>query len=181
VIEYRVRDGSKVTRGRLATSLLGPAAGPARELAELYACRWEQESAFREVKGELADRHVHLRGHSPRAALQELDALLLGHHVVRGMILAAARAAGVAPVEVSFAGALQVVRMRLGSVPAAPAAYARWYAGLVAEIAALPRRRRRRRAYPRVRKAVRCRWPVKRPHHRQQKPRPLRKRLTIVR
>jgi Transposase DDE domain/Insertion element 4 transposase N-terminal len=181
VIEYQVRDGSKRTRGRLVTSLLDPAGGPARELAELYACRWEHESAFRELKGELAERPVHLRGHSPRAVLQELDALVLGHYVVRGMILTAARAAGVAPVEVSFAGALQVVRMRLGSMPVARAAYARWYTELVTEIAALPRRRRRRRAYPRVRKVVRCPWPVKRPHHRQQTPRPLRKRLRIVR
>jgi len=181
VIEYQVRDGSKVARGRLVTSLLTPAAGPARELAELYASRWEQESAFREVKGELAGRTVHLRGHSPRAVLQELDALLLGHHVVRGMILAAARAAGAAPVEVSFAGALRVIQTRLGGRPETPAAYARWYADLVAEIAALPRRGRRRRAYPRVRKVVRCEWPVKRPHHQQHKPKPLRKRLTIVR
>jgi hypothetical protein len=181
VIHYQVRDGSRVTRGRLASSLLDPADGPARELAELYACRWEQESAFREVKGELAGRDVHLRGHSPRAVLQELDGLLLGHYVVRGMILAAARAAGVAPVEVSFAGATRVLRTRLGSVPATPAAYARWYADLVAEIADLPRRRRPGRACPRVRKVVRCRWPVKRPHHRQRKPKPLRDRLRIVR
>jgi hypothetical protein len=181
VIEYQVRDGSQVTCGRLVTSLLDPADGPARELAELYACRWEQESAFREVKGELAGRDVHLRGKSPRAVLQELDALLLGHYVVRGMILAAARAAGAAPVEVSFTGALRVLRTRLGSMPATPAAYARWYAEMVAEIAALPRRRRRRRAYPRVRKVVRCPWPVKRPHHRQQTPRPLRKCLRIIR
>jgi DDE family transposase/transposase IS4-like protein len=181
VIDYRVRDGSQVTRGRLVTSLIDPADGPARELAELYASRWEQESAFGEVKGELGGRDVHLRGKSPWAVLQELDALLLGHYVVRGMILAAARAAGVAPVEVSFAGAVRVVRTRLGSMPATPAAYARWFADVVAEIAAVPRRRRRRRAYPRVRKVVRCRWPIKRPHHRQRKPRPLRKRLTIVR
>lgn len=181
VIEYRIRRGRAVTRGRLVTSLLTVAAGPARELAELYACRWEQESAFREVKGELAGRAVHLRGHGPRAVLQELDALLLGHYVVRGMILTAARAAGVAPVEVSFTGALRVVRTRLGSMPATRPAYARWYADLVAEVAALPRRRRRRRAYPRVRKVVRCEWPVKRPHHKQQKPKPLRKRLLIVR
>lgn len=181
VIEYQVRDGSKGTRGRLVTSLLDPVDGPARELAELYACRWEQESAFREVKGELAGRDVHLRGHSPRAVLQELDALLLGHYVVRGMALQAARAAGVAPVDVSFAGALRVIRTRLGSMPTTAAAYARWYADLVAEIAALPRRGRRRRAYPRVRKVVRCPWSVKRPHHRQQKRKTLRRRLTIVR
>jgi hypothetical protein len=181
VIEYQVRDGSKVTRGRLVTSLLDPADGPARELAELYACRWEQESAFGEVKGELAGRDVHLRGHSPRAVLQELDALVLGHYVVRGMALQAARAAGVAPVEVSFAGALRAIRTRLGSMPTTPRAYARWYADLMTEIAALPRRGRRRRAYPRVRKVVRCPWSVKRPHHRQQKPKTLRRRLTILR
>lgn len=181
VIEYEVRDGPAVARGRLVTSLLAVAAGPARELAELYARRWGQETAFGEVKGELAGRDTDLRGHTPRAVLQELDALLLGHYVVRGMILAAARAAGAAPAEVSFAGAVRVLRTRLGGRPAAPAGYARWLAEVVAEIAALPRRGRRRRAYPRVRKVVRCEWPAKRPHHHQTKPKPLRRRLKIVR
>lgn len=181
VIEYEIRDGGTVTRVRLLTSLLAVADGTARELAELYARRWEHETAFREVKGELADRTTDLRGQSPRAVLQELDALLLGHYVVRGMILTAARAAGVAPVDVSFTGAPRVLQTRLGSKPTTPAAYARWYAAVVAEIAALPRRKRRRRAYPRVRKVVRSDWPVKRPHHQQRKPEPLKKRLVIVR
>jgi Transposase DDE domain/Insertion element 4 transposase N-terminal len=181
VIEYEVRDGKAVTRARLLTSLTAVADGTARVLAELYARRWDQESAFREVKQELAARPTHLRSQAPRAVLQELDALLLGHHVVRGLILAAARAAGVAPVDVSFTGALRVRQVRLGSKPVTRAAYARWYADLVAEIAAVPRRKRRRRAYPRVRKAVRCKWPIKRPAHGQQKPKPLRQRLIIVR
>lgn len=181
VIEYEVRDGANVTRGRLVTSLLTVADGPARELAEVYARRWGQETAFGEVKGELAGRATHLRGHSPRAVLQELDALLLGHYVVRGMILSAARSAGAAPTEVSFTGAIRVIQARLGGRPTAPAAYARWLAELVAEIAGLPRRTRRRRAYPRVRKVVRCPWRAKRPHHVQHKPKPLKRRLKIVR
>lgn len=181
VIEYEIRDGGKVTRVRLITSLLNVAEGTARELAELYAQRWEIESAFREFKGELAGRTTDLRGQTPRAVLQELDALLLGHYVVRAMILAAARKAGVAPVEVSFTGALRVIQTRLGSMPASPGTYRRWYDDLVAEIARLPRRKRRRRSYPRVRKVVRCGWPVKRPKHQQQKPKPLKQRLIIIR
>src|SRR5437868_7816948 len=71
VIEYEVRGDGAVTRGRLVTSLLAVADGPARELAEVYARRWGHETAFGEVKGELAGRDTDLRGHSPRAALQE--------------------------------------------------------------------------------------------------------------
>lgn len=180
VITYEVRHGSGVVTGRLVTSLLAVAAGPALELAELYARRWEHETALKEFKGELAGRVTHLRCQSPRLVLQELDALFLGHYVVRAMILQAARRAGVAPVDVSFRGAVRVLQLRLGALPGRPADYARWYQGLIDEIARLPRRPRRRRTYPRVRKVVRCAWPVKKPHHRQDKPEPLRQRLRIV-
>jgi hypothetical protein len=181
VIDYQVRHGSTVTTGRLVTSLLAVADGPACELAALYARRWEHETAFREVKAELSERVTHLRGQTPRLVLQELDALLLGHYVVRGLIRDAARRAGVPAVEISYTGAVRVLQAALAAVPTQPAAYAGWYAWLVAEIARLPRRKRRRRRYPRVRKVVRCEWPVKTPHHRQEKTKPLRQRLKIVR
>jgi Transposase DDE domain/Insertion element 4 transposase N-terminal len=180
VITYEIQKESEVVTGRLVTSLLTEAAGPAQELAELYAQRWEHETAFKELKGELSERVTHLLCHSPRLVMQELDALFLGHYVVRAMILQAARTAGVAPVEISFAKTVRVIQMRLGALPGRAGDYARWYQSLVDEIAALPRRKRRQRSYPRVRKVVRCAWPVKKPHHQQDKPKPLKQRLKII-
>ena len=106
--------------------------------------------------------------------------MFLGHYVVRAMILHAARQAGVAPVDISFQGAVRVIQMRLGAIPTSSRDYHRWYQALVDEIARLPRRGRRRRSYPRVRKVVRCAWPVKKPHHHQDKTEPLKQRLKII-
>lgn len=54
--EIRVRVGRQGHRShelRLWTTLLDPASAPARELAHLYASRWEHELYFREVKRQL--------------------------------------------------------------------------------------------------------------------------------
>ena len=166
--------------GRIRTSLLEVAAGTAPELVELYVQRWEQETAFKEVKSELAGRVTHRRGQTPRIVMQELDALLLGHYVVRAMILQAARKAGVTPIEISFTQTVRIVQMRLSGMPTKAKEYARWYATILDEIARLPRRPRRLRTDPRVRKVVRCPWPVKKPCHQQHKPTPLKQRIRIV-
>jgi len=181
VIVYEVWHGSQRIEGRLVTNLLSMADGTARELVELYQRRWEQESAFKEVKSELAGRVTHLRGQTPTIVLQELDALLLGHYVVRSMILQAARQAGVPPIEISFTQTIRIIQMRLASVPRHATSYGRWFQALIDEIAQLRLRPRRSRSYPRVRKVVRCAWGVKRPHHRQQKLKPLKQRLRVLR
>lgn len=181
VIVYELRHGNKTIEGRIVTSLLTLADGTARELVELYQRRWEQESAFKEVKSELAGRVTHLRGQTPAIVMQELDALLLGHYVVRSMILQAARKAGVPPIEISFTQTIRIVQVRLASVPKHATSYRRWYEALLNEIAQLRVRPRRNRSYPRVRKVVRCAWPVKRPNHQQHKRKSLKQRLRITR
>lgn len=181
VITDETRHGAQVVTGRLVTSLLAATDGPAQELAGLDARRWEHETALKEIKDESAGRVTHLLCQSPRLVRQDLDGLFLGPYVVRAMILRAARQAGVGPVEISFQQAVRVIQMRLGALPERPDGYARWYQALLDEIARRPRRDRRGRSYPRVRKVVRCACPVKKPHHQQDKPKPLKQRLILLR
>jgi hypothetical protein len=98
VIRYQWTDAQgQRHETRLVTSLLDAAAHPAAALVDLYHRRWEQELVFGQIKGQLAQRPMHLRAHDPVRVCQEADALLLGHYTVRWAMLQAARAAGLAP------------------------------------------------------------------------------------
>jgi hypothetical protein len=147
---------------RLLTSLLDACQHPARVLVTLYHHRWEQEGVFREIKKALAGRATHVRAHDPLRALQELDGLLLGHWVVRWLILQAARQKGVTPVTISFSGTLRLLQTRLGAVPDTAARRRRWWQDLLARVEGeqLPTRRKRR--CPRKKKVTRGAWPAKR-------------------
>jgi IS4 transposase len=85
VIEYRL-DGIPDAEPlyRLITTLLDPAEAPAAELAALYHERWEEESAFAELKVTLPGKRLMLRSHRADLAEQELHALLLVHLVCAG-------------------------------------------------------------------------------------------------
>lgn len=111
VREIRVRVGRKGYRSqalRLWTSLLDARTAPARELAALYAHRWEHELYYRELKQQLRKSEV-LQSHTLETAAQEVAALVLG-----SALLAAERAraaAGQVPVlRVSFVKVLELLR-----------------------------------------------------------------------
>jgi Transposase DDE domain len=77
--EIRVQVGRKGFRRhelRLCTSLLDHRTAPARELAQLYAARWEQELYFREAKRVLRQTDV-LQSHTVVTAAQEIAAIVL--------------------------------------------------------------------------------------------------------
>lgn len=102
------RPGHRPQAVRLWTSLLNPRTAPARELAELYATRWEHELYFRETKRVL--RHTDLlQSHTVVTAAQEIAALVLAT-----AILARERArAATGPVpalRVKFGVVLAIVR-----------------------------------------------------------------------
>lgn len=163
VITYRWTDEHGTTHtGRLLTSLLDAGQHPARVLVDLYHRRWEQEGVFREIKKALADRTTHLRAHDPLRALQELDGLLLGHWIMRGVILEAARARNVPPVAISFTGTLRLIQSRLGAVPETHPQRRSWWERLRKALGRehLPARRKRR--CPRKKKVTRGIWPTKR-------------------
>jgi len=87
----------------LATSLLDVEAYPAREVAERYLRRWRIETLIREAKVGLgADV---LRSRTPAGVRKELAARLAALNLVRGLMLEAALAHGVAPLRLSFVGA----------------------------------------------------------------------------
>jgi hypothetical protein len=157
-------DGT-VHESRLVTNLLDAATEPAAELVDLYHTRWEEELAFGEVKKPLGTRVTHIRACDPVRAVAELDGLLLGHWVVRWVMVRAAREAGVAPVALSFVGVLRVFKTRL-SDRTAGRGRAWWHAVLV-ELGQQRLPKRRRRQCPRVRKTTRSHWPVKKEHHKQ--------------
>jgi hypothetical protein len=102
------RPGERVHELRLWTSLLSPRTAPARELAQLYATRWEHELYFRETKRILRQTDV-LQSHTLGTAAQELAAIVLATAMLARE--RARAAAGQVPVlRVKFGVLLAVVR-----------------------------------------------------------------------
>jgi hypothetical protein len=153
VVECRITAGTRTGTYRLLTDLLAPAEAPAVELVGVYARRWEVETAFAEFKGQLAGRVTGVRAHHPRAVMAEVDALLIGYFAVRRVAVESARRAGVDPLSISFRRAVQAVVCRLTGARGTDAHMYRQVARRT--------NRRRARSCPRVRKVVRCAWPVK--------------------
>lgn len=166
VIEYVLHDeGQKQERHRLVTTLLDPRLHPAKELIQLYHTRWEEEIAIDELKTHQLEATV-LRSQTPAGVVQEIYALMLGHYVVRRTMFEAAEKAGVAPVRMSFVGALRVLQLRISQCPRKLSGRRRWYDRIIAEIAEELLPKRRRRINPRVIKRQQSHWPKKRPIHR---------------
>lgn len=105
------RPGGHWSEVRLWTSLLDEKAHPALELLALYARRWEQEIAYRELKVDLrASGGSPLASHTPDTAAQEIAALLVAMAMVARTRLQVARAAGAAPWRVSFGRTLAALQ-----------------------------------------------------------------------
>ena len=95
----------------LLTTLPGPAAAPAAELAAAYARRWAVETAFAELKTYLrGGPGTVLRSGDPAGVRQELWAFLVIYQAIRIVICAAAAGAGLDPGRVSFTTALHAIR-----------------------------------------------------------------------
>jgi hypothetical protein len=116
VIEYRLQDedGTVTETFALITTLLDPAAAPARELAELYKARWEIETALGSLKTQVKGAGIVLRSKTPDGVIQEIWALLCAYHAVRELVSAAAALAGKDPLRICFINALDVVRGPVG-------------------------------------------------------------------
>jgi hypothetical protein len=147
----------KATRVRVLTTLLDHEEFPAREIAELYARRWQIEIAFLHLKKTVRGSRRELRGQSPSLARQEAWGLLLIHNLVATAVARAAVQAGTDPKLIPFAPALALIRDRVAAdaccphcglrpVPAKAQASA-----LIDAIAGLPRHRAgRQRTSPRT-------------------------------
>jgi hypothetical protein len=112
VIEYTIDDG-RAPAGehyRLVTTRLDPDHAPAAELAELYAQRWEFETALDELKTHQRGAKVVLRSKSPDGVEQEVWGFLLVHWAIRELMHTAALGADVDPDRVSFIRTLRLAR-----------------------------------------------------------------------
>jgi len=112
VIEYTIDDGRapEDEHYRLVTTLLDPGQAPALELAELYAQRWEFETALDELKTHQRGAKVVLRSKSPDGVEQEVWGFLLVHWAIRDLMHTAALDADVDPDRVSFMRSLRLAR-----------------------------------------------------------------------
>jgi Transposase DDE domain len=107
--EIRVRVGRPGARAhvlRLWTSLRDPRTAPARELAQLYAQRWDHELYFRELKRQVRKTDV-LHSHTLDTAAQEIAALILVSALLADERQRAAPG-GVPPLRVSFSKILEL-------------------------------------------------------------------------
>jgi hypothetical protein len=112
VVEYTIDDG-RAPDGehyRLVTTLLDPDQAPAAELAELYAQRWEFETALDELKTHQRGGKVVLRSRYPDGVEQEVWGFLLVHWAVRDLMHTAALDADIDPDRVSFIRTLRLAR-----------------------------------------------------------------------
>jgi Insertion element 4 transposase N-terminal/Transposase DDE domain len=171
VIEYTLEDPGRPIKGenkvhRLLTTLLEPKEHPAEDLIVLYHERWEEELTIDEIKTHQRERPV-LRSETPWGVVQEIEGLLLAHYVVRAVMAEAAGSAGVAPRQLSFVGALKVLRNRLPEVTPSKAGRKRWWQDLLAEVGERVLPPRRERINPRVMRRPGGFWPKKREQHRQ--------------
>lgn len=105
---------------RLVTSILESERAPAAELAAIYPQRWEQETAFDELKIHLRGARIVLRSKTPDLVRQEFYGLLLTHFAIRGLMHEAALQAQEDPDRLSYTHTVRILRRRLPEFGAIP-------------------------------------------------------------
>jgi hypothetical protein len=103
------RPGKKWVKIRFWTNLLDHKLYPAKELIPLYAMRWEQEIAFREIKEYLHGTNL-LLSHTTVTAVQEICALFMAQAVIASVRSDAACNHSIPIMQVSFARTLDACR-----------------------------------------------------------------------
>ena len=139
----------KTTTIKVLTTLLDPDAFPAREIAALYAERWQVEIAYLHLKKTVKGTGRVLRGRSPALARQETWALLLVHNMTATLAARAASTAGLDPDLIPFTAVLSLIRGHITADTCCPHCGQRPASGndpitlLIAGILAQPRHRER--------------------------------------
>ena len=157
IVTRTVSGRSKTTRVRVLTTLLDHEEFPAREIAALYAQRWQIEIAFFHLKATVRGTRRELRGQSPALARQEAWGLLLIHNLAATAVARAAVQAGTDPRLIPFAPALALIRDRVTADACCPHCGLRpvpaksQVSTLIGDISRLPRHRPgRQRTSPRT-------------------------------
>jgi hypothetical protein len=115
VIEYEIPDRDGDGSGELIaliTTITGPAAASAQELAEAYCQRWEEETGNDQLKTCLRGPGSVLRSKSPDMVRQEIYGYLLTHYAISGLICQAATEADIDPDRVKFLRTVRIIRRR---------------------------------------------------------------------
>lgn len=97
--------GFRTKRLHVVTTLMDPVAYPAAKLAELYRDRWRVELNLRSLKTTL--KMEVLKCKSPDMVLKELQVYQLAYNLIRMLMWRTARACGIDPRRLSFAGTQQ--------------------------------------------------------------------------
>ena len=116
IIEYEIDDVGRPSVDplyRLVTTILDPNRAPARELAALYAERWEVEISLKELKIYQGRPNVVLRSRKPDGVLQELYGFAAVHYTIRWLLHHASLEQGLDPDRLSFTSALRAMRRKL--------------------------------------------------------------------
>lgn len=103
------RPGNKWVKIRFWTNLLDHKEYPAKELIPLYAMRWEQEIAFREIKEYLHGTNL-LLSHTTITAVQEICALFMAQAVIASVRSDTACKHDIPIMQVSFSRTLDACR-----------------------------------------------------------------------
>ena len=109
-VTARTARRARTTTIKVLTTLLDPGAFPAREIAALYAERWQAEIAYLHLKKTVKGAGRVLRGRSPALARQETWALLLVHNMTATIAARAAASAGTDPDQIPFTAVLSLIR-----------------------------------------------------------------------
>ena len=115
VVEYEVDDPGRPQAEdrtyRLATTILEPERAPATDLAELYAERWEFETALDELKTHQRGARIVLRSKTSDGVLQEAWGMLCVHYAIRALMCRAAEEGEIDPDRlVSFTRSMPAAR-----------------------------------------------------------------------
>lgn len=113
-----VREISACIRGRVYryfTSLLDPVEYSSQDLVLQYATRWEEETAFDEIKthqcgATTVNRPIIFRCRRSRRVLQEAYGLVLAYNLIRVLMAQAAERADLPPLRISFVDSLERIR-----------------------------------------------------------------------
>lgn len=157
------RSGHRWVRVRFWTNLLDHRRYPAAELLQLYAMRWEQEIAFRELKHYLHDEHL-LLSHTTVTAGQEICALFMAQAVVARVRSMTAANHNVPLLQVSFTRALNACRnfgwlIAIAGTILSPEQLQQIACRIEDAIAAQLTKKRRRRSCPRMVRQPVNKWP----------------------
>jgi hypothetical protein len=105
------------TNYRLLTTITDPQAAPSSDLAQLYAQRWEIETAFGELKTHQRSPGLVLRSKMPDGVIQEVYGYLCVHYAIRWLMHSAATNYGHDPDRLSFTRSLRAARRTTASHP----------------------------------------------------------------